>query len=306
MAIIQDGTGKVSIETNDFPLLSPDTIRKVLSDLTARPWRDPMPSAERAGSTGVVYCTTGPAAGTYRADRWRAVDRDLSSSTSWGYRYFDEKPVIGSKCYDQGAVLAAVRAQSAENRARAEQFVALTSLVARLWRGADQQAGNIGRMAGLGVPTAPAEPAERPAGYGGVTGRQTLQNPVARAKLAALQRKLSTTPQGQRWARRLEGSDLRADFSTKLRETLAKNAGVPVDAVDPAAVAAVVDSAAVDQAEELATGGGGVSAEWQALLDTVYPLASAERYAELFPTLPLEVQNLIAQYSQTFQAVGLE
>ena len=302
MSIIQDGTGKVSIETGDFPLLSPDTIRKVLSDLTARPWRDPMPLAERAGSTGPVYCTTGPAAGSYRADRWRAVDRDLSSSTSWGYRYFDEKPVIGSKCYDRGAVLAAVRAQSAENRARAEQFVALTSLVARLWRGADQQAGN----ALMGVTLGATAPAERPAGYGGVTGRQTLQSPAARAKLATLQRKLSSTPQGQRWARRLEGSDLRADFSAKLRETLAKSAGIPVDAVDPAAVAAVVDSAAVDQAEELATGGGGVSAEWQALLDTVYPLASAERYAELFPALPLEVQNLIAQYSQTFQAVGLE
>lgn len=302
MAIIQDGTGKVSIETNDFPLLSPDTIRKVLSDLTARPWRDPMPPAERAGSTGPVYCATGAAAGSYRADRWRAVDRDLFSSTGWGYRYFDEKPVIGSKCYDRNAVLAAVRAQSAENRARAEQFVALTSLVARLWRGADQQAGN----ALMGITLGATAPAERPAGYGGVTGRQTLQSPAARAKLGALQRKLSATPQGQRWARRLEGSDLRADFSAKLRETLAKSAGVPVDAVDPAAVAAVVDSAAVDQAEELATGGGGVSAEWQALLDTVYPLASAERYAELFPTLPLEVQNLIAQYSQTFQAVGLE
>lgn len=293
MGIIQDGTGRVSIETNDYPLLSPDTIRKVLSDLTARPWRDPMPPAERAGKTGAVYCSTG-AVGSYRADRWRAVDRDLSSSTSWGYRYFDEKPVISSKCYDLSAVQAAVRAQSAENRARAEQFVQLTTTVARLWRGAGQETGNVGRMVGTGSSSSSSSSSER-------APRQPQRFSAVRN--GKLRQQLQSTPLGARFIRRVEAADFTDELRGVIRERL-QAAGQTPDVAEQNA-AAVVDEALTAQAETIAAGAG-LSPEWQALLDAAYPLASAERYAELLPTLPLEVQNLVKQYAETFQAIGLE
>ncbi len=302
MSRIFDDTGTISVESADFPMIDPESIQKAMTGLEARPWRNPMPAAEEYGRTRSVQCTYGRGRGNYNASRYRALERDAGSSTGWGYRFFDAVPKITTACAngDTSTINRAIRDASDENRRRAGQWVALTTEIARLWNASKQTAGN----ALMGI--TPTPPREKAAGYGGLTGRAALQSPATRAKFDALRRKLSTTPQGQRWARRVEDSTLRADLSTKLRGALAAANGVSVADVDPAQVEEVVETALVDQAEVITTGGGGLSPDLQAVLDLAFPLASAERYAELFPTLPLEVQNLIAQYAQTFQALGLE